>query len=353
MLVTGGTHAGEFFRLLGDGHGHGIDGSSYALPGARGRDRGRARARRALRGGRPRPRDARGQHLRAVDQAGGRELSSSRSAARASSSPRSRSRSTCAISGVAELDGDKRRPHRREAGDAALRVRRHGRSTSTTRRCSSSCRRCRRPRAESSRSRTSTTGTSSRARWSTTCVEGFWGDAGESIDAYYEVNDFVRAERRQQVIEGLRRIPLRRFDDERGWFMELMRASALAEAGAAVEPRRSRAAGVIRGLHYHERGQDDLFACVSGMVRVVVLDRETGETFTEDIGDDNPVAHLHPGHQRARLRGADRLPVPLPRDRGVRPGRPGRARRSLGRPARRRPLEHEIADPVGTGPAAS
>ncbi|MGI8759436.1 MAG: sugar phosphate nucleotidyltransferase [Acidimicrobiales bacterium] len=24
-------------------------------------------------------------------------------------------------------------------------------------------------------------------------VEGFWGDAGESIDAYYEVNDFVRA----------------------------------------------------------------------------------------------------------------------------------------------------------------
>jgi len=27
-------------------------------------------------------------------------------------------------------------------------------------------------------------------------VEGFWGDAGESIDAYYEVNDFVRSLRR-------------------------------------------------------------------------------------------------------------------------------------------------------------
>jgi glucose-1-phosphate thymidylyltransferase len=24
-------------------------------------------------------------------------------------------------------------------------------------------------------------------------LEGFWGDAGESIDAYYQVNDFVRA----------------------------------------------------------------------------------------------------------------------------------------------------------------
>jgi dTDP-4-dehydrorhamnose 3,5-epimerase-like enzyme len=40
---------------------------------------------------------------------------------------------------------------------------------------------------------------------------------------------------------------------------------------------------VIRGLHYHERGQDDLFVCLQGMARVVVLDRESGETFTEDI----------------------------------------------------------------------
>jgi dTDP-4-dehydrorhamnose 3,5-epimerase-like enzyme len=31
------------------------------------------------------------------------------------------------------------------------------------------------------------------------------------------------------------------------------------------------------------------------MVRVVVLDRETGETFTEDIGEDNPVALYVPG----------------------------------------------------------
>ena len=31
--------------------------------------------------------------------------------------------------------------------------------------------------------------------------------------------------------------------------------------------------GVIRGLHYHERGQDDLFYCISGKARVVVLDR--------------------------------------------------------------------------------
>jgi dTDP-4-dehydrorhamnose 3,5-epimerase-like enzyme len=52
---------------------------------------------------------------------------------------------------------------------------------------------------------------------------------------------------------------------------------------------------VIRGLHYHERGQDDLFVCLEGMVRVVVLDRTTGEAFSEDIGDENPVAIYVPG----------------------------------------------------------
>jgi dTDP-4-dehydrorhamnose 3,5-epimerase len=90
------------------------------------------------------------------------------------------------------------------------------------------------------------------------------------------------------------RIPLRRFDDARGWFTELMRASALPKAVRQSNLSFSRQ-GVIRGLHYHERGQDDLFVCLSGMVRVVVLDRETGETFTEDIGDDNRVAIYVPG----------------------------------------------------------
>jgi dTDP-4-dehydrorhamnose 3,5-epimerase-like enzyme len=55
-------------------------------------------------------------------------------------------------------------------------------------------------------------------------------------------------------------------------------------------------AGVMRALHYHERGQDDLFICLEGMARVVVLDRATGDTFVEDIGDDNPVAVYVPGH---------------------------------------------------------
>ena len=91
------------------------------------------------------------------------------------------------------------------------------------------------------------------------------------------------------------RIPLRRFEDERGWFTELMRASLLPKPLRQSNLVFSRK-GVIRGLHYHERGQEDLFACLQGMARVVVLDRTSGEAFSLDIGDENRVAVYIPGH---------------------------------------------------------
>jgi dTDP-4-dehydrorhamnose 3,5-epimerase len=96
------------------------------------------------------------------------------------------------------------------------------------------------------------------------------------------------------VIDGLRRFPLTRHEDERGWFSELARASGLPGTIRQVNLSRSRR-GVLRGLHYHERGQDDLFVCLAGTVRAVVLDRDSGETFCEDIGDENPVAIYVPG----------------------------------------------------------
>jgi dTDP-4-dehydrorhamnose 3,5-epimerase len=96
------------------------------------------------------------------------------------------------------------------------------------------------------------------------------------------------------VIGGIKRIPLRRFEDERGWFLELRRESWLPKQTRQTNLSFSRR-GVIRGLHFHERGQDDLFVCVEGTARVVVLDLETDEVFTEDIGDENPVALYIPG----------------------------------------------------------
>ena len=95
------------------------------------------------------------------------------------------------------------------------------------------------------------------------------------------------------MVDGVRLIPLRRHEDDRGWFMELMRESGLPQPVKQSNLSFSRR-GVIRGLHYHER-QDDLFCCLRGTARVVVLDRESGEAFTEDIGDDNPVALFIPG----------------------------------------------------------
>jgi dTDP-4-dehydrorhamnose 3,5-epimerase len=97
------------------------------------------------------------------------------------------------------------------------------------------------------------------------------------------------------VIGGVRTMPLRRFDDARGWFMELYRESDLPDRARQSNLSFSRR-GVIRGLHYHERGQSDLFACLHGIARVVVLDRSSGETFTADIGDENPVGVFIPGH---------------------------------------------------------
>jgi dTDP-4-dehydrorhamnose 3,5-epimerase len=98
------------------------------------------------------------------------------------------------------------------------------------------------------------------------------------------------------VIGGVEVFPLRRFEDERGWFCELARGSELPKAIRQTNLVWSRK-GTIRGLHYHERGQDDLFVCLHGMVRVVVMDRETGEVFTADIGDDNFVGIYISGHR--------------------------------------------------------
>jgi glucose-1-phosphate thymidylyltransferase len=121
---------------------------------------------------------------------------------------------------------------------------------------------------------------------------GYWGDAGESIDAYYEVMDRMR---RPYVRDRIEVIPLRRFDDERGWLTEVARQRILPRRAQQTNVSFSRQ-GTIRGLHYHERGQDDLFVCLQGRARVVALNRETGETFCEDIGEDNFAAVYVPGN---------------------------------------------------------
>ncbi|MFL6020482.1 MAG: sugar phosphate nucleotidyltransferase [Gaiellaceae bacterium] len=123
--------------------------------------------------------------------------------------------------------------------------------------------------------------------------DGYWGDAGESIDAYYEVIERVR--RPHFGSDRTRVIPLRRLEDERGWLAEIARTTSLPKPIRQTNVSFSRR-GTIRGLHYHERGQDDVFVCLQGTARVVALDRDTGETFSEDIGDENFAAVYVPGN---------------------------------------------------------
>ncbi|MDQ3958581.1 MAG: dTDP-4-dehydrorhamnose 3,5-epimerase family protein, partial [Actinomycetota bacterium] len=54
-------------------------------------------------------------------------------------------------------------------------------------------------------------------------------------------------------LDGIEVIPLRRSEDERGWFVELRRESTLPKTTVQTNVSFSRQ-GVIRGLHYHERG---------------------------------------------------------------------------------------------------
>ena len=73
-------------------------------------------------------------------------------------------------------------------------------------------------------------------------------------------------------IYGVQVKSLRAIPDERGWLMEILRADEtdlLPKFGqvyvSATYP------GVVKGWHYHKK-QIDNFACISGMVKLVLVD---------------------------------------------------------------------------------
>ncbi len=191
LLVTGGTHAGEFFRLLGDGHEYGIERLSYAYQE---REGGIAEAlglaerfvvddsvavvladnvfehsiRPAIASFEKQERGARILLAHIDDPEHLRHL------------------------GVAELDGDRvvriiEKPEQPASEYAVTGVYLYDSSVFEVI-----------PTLEpSGRGELEITDVNNwyveQGAMTYEVVEGFWGDAGESIDAYYEVNDFVRA----------------------------------------------------------------------------------------------------------------------------------------------------------------
>src|SRR5688572_20791131 len=77
-------------------------------------------------------------------------------------------------------------------------------------------------------------------------------------------------------IAGVKTKPLRLIPDERGWLMEILRADEselFTKFGqvyvSATYP------GVVKAWHYH-KVQIDNFACIAGMVKLVLVDTRDG-----------------------------------------------------------------------------
>jgi glucose-1-phosphate thymidylyltransferase len=190
MVVTGGTHAGEFFRLLGDGHAHGIERLSYAYQE---RESGIADAlglaERFAAGDRVLVMLADnvfGQSIKpAVDNYAKQERGARIVLSRQEDPEHLRHL------GVAELDGDRvvrivEKPENPASDLAVTGLYFYDASVFEFVPTLS----------PSARGELEITDVNNwfieQGAMEYDVVDGFWGDAGESIDAYYAVNDFVR-----------------------------------------------------------------------------------------------------------------------------------------------------------------
>jgi dTDP-4-dehydrorhamnose 3,5-epimerase len=96
-----------------------------------------------------------------------------------------------------------------------------------------------------------------------------------------------------QRIAGVRVKPLRAITDERGWLMEIVRrdeTELLPTFGqvyvSATYP------GVVKGWHYHKH-QIDNFACIAGMVKLVLIDMREGSA-THGLVNEFVIGTLNP-----------------------------------------------------------
>jgi glucose-1-phosphate thymidylyltransferase len=190
MLVTGGTHAGEFFRLLGDGHSHGIGLLQYAYQEQEsGIADALALAQRFAGDDRVLVMLADNIFERSIKPAVEnfrRQESGGRIVLSHEEDPEH-----LRHLGVAELEGDKvvRIVEKPEQPPSEFAVTGLYFYDSTVFEFIPTL-------SPSARGELEITDVNNwyieQGAMEYDVVEGFWGDAGESIDAYYEVNDFVR-----------------------------------------------------------------------------------------------------------------------------------------------------------------
>lgn len=192
MLVTGGIHAGEFFRLLGNGHDHGIDRLFYAYQErAGGIAEALGLAQRFVGGDKVVVMLADNVFQRSLRPAV-EAFDSQKTGARIILSHLEQ-RSHLRHLGVAQFDGERRikgiveKPRKPPSEFAVTGVYFYDSSVFDIIG----------GLEPSARGELEITDVNNwyvrRGLMEYDVLEGFWGDAGESIDAYYAVNDFVRA----------------------------------------------------------------------------------------------------------------------------------------------------------------
>jgi dTDP-4-dehydrorhamnose 3,5-epimerase len=101
------------------------------------------------------------------------------------------------------------------------------------------------------------------------------------------------------MLKGISIKPLRRFQDERGSFTELMRADwkdILGEDGIVQVNLSTSYPGIVRAWHRHLRGQVDYFLVLKGCLKICAYDDKTQE-LDEVISNDLDFQIVRiPGH---------------------------------------------------------
>ncbi len=94
-------------------------------------------------------------------------------------------------------------------------------------------------------------------------------------------------------IDGVKTRPLRLIPDERGWLMEILRADDPDFTRFGQVYVSATYPGVVKAWHYHKQ-QVDNFACVAGMVKLVLVDTRPGSPTDGAVneffvGTQNPI----------------------------------------------------------------
>jgi dTDP-4-dehydrorhamnose 3,5-epimerase len=103
---------------------------------------------------------------------------------------------------------------------------------------------------------------------------------------------FTAITRSSPLIDGVKTRRLRVIPDERGWLMEILRSDDAEFTKFGQVYVSATYPSVVKAWHYHKH-QVDNFACIAGMVKLVLVDTRTGSP-TEGLVSEFFLGPLNP-----------------------------------------------------------